>query len=243
MSFKDDFYARYVSTHTGHRKGAATLDRFRAKLPGWDLRFGHFLPEDRNAAIVDIGCGNGNLVFWLQQRGYTAASGIDMSVEQVAVAHGLGVLRVEVADLRVYLVERMAHFDVIFLRDVIEHFTREEVLQILDLVRAALKPGGRVVLQLPNGASPFIGRVRYGDFTHELAYTQSSLAQLFGITGFREACYFPVAPRFHGLRSLPRVILWKSVEAFYRLLLYAELGRGDYVVTQNLVATAIRSTA
>ena len=37
----------------------------------------------------------------------------------------------------------------------------------------ALKPGGRWILHTANAESPFYGRVRYGDITHEQAFTQS----------------------------------------------------------------------
>ncbi len=59
MTFKDLFYHSYVSTHITHRKGEATLDRLRGDFPVWDNHFGGLLPTDRDARILDVGCGNG----------------------------------------------------------------------------------------------------------------------------------------------------------------------------------------
>jgi len=41
------------------------------------------LPEDKKAKIIDLGCGNGGFVYWLQQIGYQNAEGIDISAEQI----------------------------------------------------------------------------------------------------------------------------------------------------------------
>ena len=64
-----------------------------------------------------------------------------------------------------FLHARPQRFDLVTGLDIVEHFTKDEVLDFLDACREALRPGGRLVLQTPNGESPFGGAVRYGDFT------------------------------------------------------------------------------
>ena len=59
MTFKDRFYQSYTSTHVNHRKGEAALDRFRAEFGVWEKHFGHLLPQDRQARVLDVGCGRG----------------------------------------------------------------------------------------------------------------------------------------------------------------------------------------
>src|SRR5438874_4540220 len=128
MSFKDAFYDKYATTHLAHRKSEATLDSFRAKSLTWDTTFGPLLPTDRSARIIDVGCGNGRLVWWLQHIGYDDAEGIDVSGEQVEIARGLGVANVQKADLRAYLGGQPAAYDAIIMRDVLEHFTRPDIV-------------------------------------------------------------------------------------------------------------------
>jgi 2-polyprenyl-3-methyl-5-hydroxy-6-metoxy-1,4-benzoquinol methylase len=236
MTFKDRFYQSYTSTHVNHRKGEAALDRFRAEFGVWEKHFGHLLPRDRQARVLDVGCGRGGMVYWLQQRGYKAAEGIDLSSEQVETARRLGISNVHQADLSSYLGSRRAYYDALILRDVVEHFTREEIVKVLQLCRAAIRPGGSVIVQVPNAESPFFGRIRYGDFTHELAFTSSSVTQLFNVVGFEEPRVYPTDPAIAGLGSLGRVALWSAVKTFYRILLYAELGRGQRILTQGLIA-------
>ena len=83
MTFKERFYQSYASTHVNHRKGEAALDRFRTEFPVWDKHFGHLLPPSREARILDVGCGRGGMVYWLNERGYQNAEGVDLSVEHI----------------------------------------------------------------------------------------------------------------------------------------------------------------
>lgn len=243
MTFKDAFYDTYSTTHLQHRKPEATLSSFRAKATTWDRTLGRFLPPDRTARIIDVGCGSGKLVWWLQSIGYASAEGIDASDELVAIAQSLGIPNVSVASVEEHLREKPHGYDVIILRDVLEHFSRSQVVDILVLCRDALRHGGRVIIQVPNADSPTFGHVRYGDFTHELAFTVVSLAQVFNRIGFTEAQYHAAPPLLIGRRAVGRRALWTAVEKFYQLLLYAELGPGNRIVTQNILAVATRPMA
>jgi cyclopropane fatty-acyl-phospholipid synthase-like methyltransferase len=67
------------------------------------------------------------------------------------------------------------HLDAIVSLEFIEHFTKSELCELTSEVSRALKPQGRWILHFPNGESPLAGRIHYGDFTHELCFTQYSL--------------------------------------------------------------------
>ena len=123
------------------------------------------------------------------------------------------------------------------------HFARQagySNIQGVDAVQGVLKPGGRWIIHAPNGNSPFFGTIRYGDFTHEQAFTPSSLQQLLKASGFARIEFAECAPRLYGVKSAIRVILWQLIRLLYRLILTAETG--DYgrgaIVTQNFYAVA-----
>ena len=65
-------------------------------------------------------------------------------------------------------------FDLITAFDVVEHLTRDELLEFLCLVHGRLKPRRSLILQLPNGDFPFVGSIFYGDATHETCLTAVS---------------------------------------------------------------------
>jgi len=67
MPSRDKFYAKYVSTHTLPLYGEVGLIEIKKQFPAWQKYFGRFLPQDKNAKIIDLGCGNGGFVYWLQQ--------------------------------------------------------------------------------------------------------------------------------------------------------------------------------
>jgi 2-polyprenyl-3-methyl-5-hydroxy-6-metoxy-1,4-benzoquinol methylase len=238
--YRHEFYRVYASTHTVPRKGVLTPERLQARTSQWRLQFGPLLPARKDARILDAGCGDGVLLWWLQASGYTLAEGVEVSAEQVEAARAVGVRNVHQSDLLEFLRSRAGAYDAIVMRNVLEHFEKPDVLEIVQAVHGALASGGAFVLQVPNAESPFFGRIRYGDFTHGLAFSSTSLAQVLAVYGFVGHGFHPVRPLFGGWRGWPRRVLWRAVEAFYRGLLTAELGPGRYIVTQDIISTAVK---
>lgn len=200
----------------------------------------HFPPE-KSAAVLDLGCGHGALLHFAREAGYTNLRGVDGSPEQVAAAQRLGIEGVAEGDLREALAAQPdASLDVVIAFDVIEHFTRDELLPFVDEVCRVLRPGGRWIIHVPNGESPFFGSIRYGDLTHELAFTRTSLAQLLLASGFAEMRCFEDQPVIHGAKSAVRWLLWRGFRGVLRLYIAAETGdaRGGHIFSQNLLAVA-----
>jgi len=143
LSYREKLYNTYVSTHTSYLYGRPNLDRIKRQFPVWRWYFGNSLPRDKEAKILDIGCGNGGFVYWLQSLGYKNSEGIDISKEQVGIARNLGIPNIKCADLVEFLKSKDKAYDIIFARDIIEHFKKEEIINILSLVFNSLKKGGQ----------------------------------------------------------------------------------------------------
>lgn len=81
-----------------YRKWAADYDHQMLDLLGYISAFsiagilGEHLP-DREAAILDVGCGTGLTCRVLAERGYTRLDGIDLSAEMIEVARERGIYR------------------------------------------------------------------------------------------------------------------------------------------------------
>jgi len=224
---RDRLYASYVSHHSGPGSPTATGIIFRR-----DIR--PLLPPPSAGPVVDIGCGAGQLVRCLLADGYDAA-GIDISPEQVALAHAEGLPQVRYGDHRQLLRERPGELAAVTATDLLEHLTKPEVLDTFDAVAAALAPGGRFVARVPNAVSPFGGHIRYGDFTHETWFTAGSVHQLAAAAGLGSVEVVDCRPAAHGMASAARAALWKPVSGLLKLALALETGvvRG-HIVTQNL---------
>jgi SAM-dependent methyltransferase len=202
----------------------------------------HF-PADRSAAVLDLGCGYGSLIYHARHAGYTNVVGVDRSPQQVAEAHRLGIEGVTEGDILEHLATTADESqDVVLTFDVIEHFTREELLPFVDEVRRVLKEGGRWIIHTPNGESPLSNRIRYGDLTHEQAFTRTSLGQLLLSSGFRSVECYEDTPVIHSAASAARFVVWKAIRGLLRLYLAAETGNsgGKAIFTQNLLAVAVR---
>ncbi len=235
--YRDGLYATYVTTHAG-----ANDARARASAGAYlRANFRRHLPDDRSARIAAIGCGSGELLAFLASEGYTKAIGVDGSAQQVEIAHARGLVGVRRGDALAFLLEHAGEFDTIFAIDLLEHLAKDEVIDLLRLVRSALKPGGRFVAQTCNAASPMFGRIRYGDFTHELAFTDRSIAQAFAEAGLTPIGVYEVEVPRHDAKSRVRAAAWACVRTAAAAYVAIETGvtRG-YVLTQNLIAVAQR---
>ena len=233
--YRTEFYAAYRTTHVIPRKGDATSQSHAGKFPYWDRFLAPHLPASKRAQIIDLGCGSGSIVAWLQHSGYTDAFGVDSSIEEVETARALG-LPVRHEEIKSFIAQYDSFFDFVILRNVLEHHYKLEIVELLKIIHQSLKKGGAVFIQVPNAESPFGSRIRYGDFTHEIAFTASSIAQLLGVCGYHEVVVGPVEQSIKGRRLL----LWKLVKCVYKWLLYAEIGPNEYIVTQDLYAIAHR---
>jgi 2-polyprenyl-3-methyl-5-hydroxy-6-metoxy-1,4-benzoquinol methylase len=238
LSWKEKFYSSYTSTQACHLYGETSLEAIRREFPVWKSYFGLSLPEDKEAVILDAGCGNGGFVYFLLSQGYNQTVGVDISREQIEEAKRLGIHNALCADLLDFLEEKKKIYDAIFARDVIEHFTKDELLELLESFFHALKSGGRLIIQTPNLESPFGTGYRYSDFTHEVGFTRTSLAQVLRVIGFHELSFYPTGPVPKGLKSTVRFLLWKLIEGTLRFYMLVETGSSQGIFTQNLIAVA-----
>jgi SAM-dependent methyltransferase len=235
QDFRAEFFQRYVSTFKGD-PGLASEGAF-----GW---FDHkYLPllDDlaRDAPILEIGCGNGGLLAYLERRGFSHASGIDISAEQVALARRRGVAA-EVADAFDALAQRPQAYQAILAVDVFEHFSRDELPRLVELIHGALQPGGRLIVQTANGAGLFPGQVIYGDLTHLTIFTPQSLGQLLRPTGFHDLTFCETGPVPIRLRGKLDLALWRAVTTIAATLKQIETGKRQSIWTENFLCRAFR---
>lgn len=100
-------------------------------------------PRDRPLRVLEAGCGSLPLTLDFGERSHLV--GIDISEEQLARN---GVVDEKIlADLQVHDFEPDS-FDLVFCWDVLEHLPEPELA--LDNFRRAIRPGGLIVLKLPN---------------------------------------------------------------------------------------------
>lgn len=114
------------------------VSRFKPYLALASLRP---LALQRDARIVDVGCGGGELLRTLQSVGFTRLLGVDPFVERdLDLGRGLRVLRTELSALN-------EPQDLVMFHHSLEHVVDQ--LPALAAARALLVPGGRCVVRIP----------------------------------------------------------------------------------------------
>lgn len=240
MDYRKRLYANHGGIQAGYLYAGINLKMIKKQFGALDRYYKRFLNKDKNTRILDAGCGKGEFIFYLQESGYANSFGIDLSQAQVDYAKNLGIQNVELADLRDFLEgnKNKDKFGHVVCRDVLEHFKKEEILPIVELIRDNLLSRGTFIIQTTNGQSPFSGRLRYGDFTHEVTFTRESLAQILITAGFKKISFYPVWPAVHGVVSALRYCLWRIIELALRFYILVETGSAKGIFTQNMLAVA-----
>lgn len=228
-----DYRSRIYQTYAFRmQNGFRTFDEMELTRWGraYDTYLGGWLPQRKEAAILDIACGGGKLLYFLKSRGYINVQGVDISPEQVILSKQV-IAQVVERDAVEFLQEHPESFDLIIGLDIVEHFLKDEALGFLEACYRALLPSGRLILQTPNAESPWGMMHRYNDFTHEIAFNSNSMKRLLEFCGFSEIELRQAGPVVHGLFSLSRYIIWKVIWialALWNLAETGSIGSGVY---------------
>lgn len=238
-TYRERLYRHYLTTHV-LADLSNTQSRLKAAAPHLKRMLKYF-PANRDARVLDLGCGFGSHLYWLKQAGYHNLEGVDGSPEQVETAHGLGLDCVSEENITDHLAGRKAETcDVVLAFDVLEHFTKDEAFQFVDEVFRILTPGGKFILHLPNNEGFLSGTIAHGDFTHELFLNRVSLAQLLRCAGFSQIRAYEDTPMVHGLTSMVRYLVWAGAKTALRIVYAAQTGSTDreMILTPTFLAVA-----
>lgn len=217
-----------------------SLEDLLSREPTFRHRYLPLLPEDRQAAILEIGCGCGELLYFMQREGYRNACGVDFDCRQVQLGQRLGIKNIIAARAEDILADRQEVFDSIVAIDVLEHVPKAKIIEFLALVRESLRLGGRFVCQVPNLTAFYLPHF-YMDFTHEAPFTAASLKQVLSMAGFGDVRVRPANPVPHGFKSSLRAILWKGLSWSFRFIAAVEAGPQpelNSIFTSAIVAVA-----
>lgn len=196
-----------------------------------------WLPTDITTPILDAGCGEGTLLAFLRERGYTNLSGFDLSPENVSICHSLGFDFVRQGDI-LQLVDNYPsnHFGLILFIDVLEHLPKQRVVDAIEQMRACLCSGGSLIIQTPNMGCVLGTYYRYNDLSHEFGLTEKTARELLIMAGFHNDD-IEIRPAWNATTMMGHI------REFYLLLLHnfiflGEGARRPKIPTINLLIRA-----
>ena len=244
VEYRKVLYANYHTTQSGRASLTSAETLFLREKRQFESEILPLLQSaPTTARIFDMGCGSGSLLKGLKEAGYTNVIGMDLSEEQVNMAHEFGVSEVVLGDAMQFFRSSEEQFDVITGMDIIEHFTKDELVELLQLIQSKLKKGGMAIFRTPNMDAPIATAFAIGDFTHENYLNASSAEQVMLSCGFSNVSVVPSFMRVNGfLKEGLRGIFYRLLSLRLKLQLFATARSTQKVLfTPNLLIVGVKS--
>ena len=244
VEYRKVLYANYHTTQSGRASLTSAEALFLREKRQFESEILPLLQSvSKSARIFDMGCGSGSLLKGLKEAGYTNVIGMDLSEEQVTMAHNFGVSEVVLGDAMQFFRSSEEQFDIITGMDIIEHFTKDELVELLQLIQSKLKKGGMAIFRTPNMDAPIATAFAIGDFTHENYLNASSAEQVMLSCGFVDVNVKPSFMRVNGfLKEGLRGIFYRLLSLRLKLQLFATARSTQKVLfTPNLLIVGVKS--
>lgn len=237
--FREELYRRYSSTFKEHisefdkKSVIKTFIKYRYQYQPILNKF------NKDVRILELGCGRGLFLEFLNNSGYKNVFGIDVSKEQIDIAKTKK-FNVKETDVMEYLKSNKEKFDLIFAIDLIEHFHKDELIPLFEGIYNKLRNGGAFVFHTPNGLGINATYTIYGDLTHLTIFTPNSAIQILTLVGFNEIKFFETEPYAKNVKGILRLLLWKIVKLLLNGIRLIETGRTEKILTQNFIGVAFK---
>lgn len=229
-SIENKIFENYLSNHyatienTDFSNDVDVLNLLRKNSAVLDHNLHQIFAEKvgKTKSILDLGCGYGSFLYFLQSKKYINVTGVDISTQEISICKNLfKSYNFEQEDILDFVSHTNKRFDVVYLSHVIEHIKKENLFVFLDGVKRILNEGGIFIIVAPNSAAYFNAAAnRYGDLTHEIGFTELSLRQTLMVSGYNKI----EARNFHGVGKPLLRFIRKSVlfmfEKFVQVLGY-----------------------
>jgi SAM-dependent methyltransferase len=206
----------------------------------YDKNYRRWLPDDRQAPILDIGCGQGDFVRYAHSLGYRNITAVDRDPEAIAALNHLHGVTAVALNIGEELPPALAGpWALIVAKQMIYYLDRRQAPSLLRSLSQALSRDGRVIVEVFNGAllsSRFTQAKDPGILT---SYTELGLERLLASAGLKvESIKGAVIDA-----SLSYRLARSAWHRLYRLLLIMDRGRDQElprVWSKSIIAVARR---
>ena len=186
----DDFYKVY------HKHRTYVKAEVRKKhLKRFDKQIWQPAKMTINNSVLELGCGVGLFLAYLEAKGIQKFTGIDNDPKarefipkSIAENVIFGDIWLEIEKL----ILNSEKFDCIVLLDVFEHFSYIEGNNLLVRLAHVLNANGKIIIRVPNGSSPLSLQYQFGDVTHKAIYAPSAIEFVALASGFKVESLIPV---------------------------------------------------
>lgn len=141
---KQEIYDKYYSEMSKYEMDFIATDSLMyIERAAWIKLFIH----NTNDSIIDVGCGNGQLLIELQKLGYTDLTGLDPSMKSI---RGLNAKGIQGTTNSIFSFSTTKKFDCVILSGVMEHIY--DIYRIMENIKQFLKLNGLFFVFVPDAA-------------------------------------------------------------------------------------------
>ena len=211
-----------------------------------ELNYSPYLPKDKNARILDLGCGSGLLLEYLDFKGYTNILGVDVDETVLLTVDSKFKNRIRhINNLLGFLNNENEKFDLIIAKDVIYYFPPENIMSYMHTIVEALNKNGCLIVEIFNGAlltAPYTAAKDYGIIN---MFTEQSVRSVLEYAGLGVDKVFGVRKTKRvGIKSivyLTGVRIWHLVLKVIYLLERGLDDRNPTIFTKSIIAVGRNS--
>ncbi len=216
----------------------------KAELPDYII---NELPIDKNAKILEIGCGYGFMLQEFKERSYKNSSGIDIDASAVKHCTDNSLNASLITDLKKYLQASKDKYDFVIMSHIIEHLKKDDIIPTLSAIyENILNESGKLVILTPNAQALVGAYWLHEDFTHELIFTSGSLYYVLYMSGFRNIKFLDIysTANLGFIKKFIRYAALKTYEIFitalHKLLANAYYDKSEKIFSVELKAVAVK---
>lgn len=240
MNEYEKAYYSYQTQARGLLDANALRIRFEKLARWYGGRLRKFLPDSKNALCLDVPCGYGNFLYFLDLKGYLNIAGIDSDEKQIALAK-LMKLPAEFGDAFEVLSAEDKSYDLISSLDFIEHLSKDDALMFLQMCYQRLNIGGRLILRAPCADGPFGSHDAWNDITHKWGLTSNVLRTLLEMKGFSDIKILDERPQPTGFVDSVRWLIFLPTKVIADVICMGLGMRPPTIWSRSMIAVAYKS--
>lgn len=181
-----------MTTYLNHINTTANKKTFSRRVSYLNYNFAPYLKLlSKTSRVLEIGPGKGELLSILNQRKINNIDIIDNDKAVLNYCQKKYQLKQTTLLKTDQSIKNLKNkYDLIVLTQVFEHIKKESYMVWIRGLYQALKPGGHILITVPNGANPLSGTERYGDLQHQNIFTTYSLHELITFANLKNQSHF-----------------------------------------------------
>lgn len=227
-----------MSNYLNYLLSIQTPQNFQRKLDYLKHNFSKYISNpNSDYSVLEIGPGLGEFTHYLNQ---LSINNIDIADNDTSI---IDYIKSKYKIQNSYLIrsitdvdKQLSKYNLIFMLQVFEHIPKDEYTTTLQTLFKHLKPGGKLIITVPNGGNPLNLMERYSDITHQNLFSDNSLKEIPNLYNL-DNCQIEVYPYAippYTLVNIIRIIFQKILHFIVKITLIINGGVYPTIYTPNI---------